>query len=57
MSRLGQALGAGSRSGSRRWRGSARAQRVEHHHLVDAVDELGPEVLADDLHHRAFMAS
>ena len=26
-------------------------QRVEHHHLVHAVDELGPEVLADDLHH------
>ena len=27
------------------------AQRVEHHHLVHAVDELGTEVLAHDLHH------
>jgi len=28
------------------------SQRVEHHHLVDAVDELGAEVLAHDFHHR-----
>jgi hypothetical protein len=27
---------------------------VEHDHLVDAADELGPEMLADDLHYRLF---
>jgi hypothetical protein len=27
-------------------------QRVEHHDLVHAVDELGPEMLADHFHHR-----
>src|SRR5690606_32381818 len=28
------------------------AQRTEHDRLVDAIDELRPEMLADDLHYR-----
>ena len=32
------------------------AQRMEHHDVVDAVDELGPEVLLHDLHHRGLHA-
>src|SRR5262249_30985145 len=31
----------------------ARAERVEHHDVVDAVDELRPETLLHDLHHCA----
>jgi hypothetical protein len=33
-----------------------RAQRVEHHDLVDAVDELGAEVRLTTLHHRRLHA-
>src|ERR1700733_8913284 len=28
-------------------------ERVEHHDLVDSIDELGPEMLCEHLHHRA----
>ncbi len=31
------------------------AQRMEHHDVVDAVDELRPEVLLHDLQHRCFI--
>jgi len=31
----------------------ARAERVEHHDVVDAIDELRPEALLHHLHHRA----
>src|SRR5580700_408539 len=31
----------------------ARAERVEHHDIVDAIDELRPEALLHNLHHRA----
>ena len=34
----------------------SRAQRMEHDDVVDAVDELRPEVLLHDLHHRALHA-
>ncbi len=27
-----------------------RLERMEHDHVVDAIDELGPEMLADDFH-------